>query len=81
MLPYAKRGLRLARLRPSPKKEKLSHCLKRSAVLVMLNLFASFVLALWLVWFFARMENVTRSGTRRSRGNAGSSILDRVHWR
>ncbi len=47
----------------------------------MLNLFASFVLALWLVWFFARMENVTRSGTRRSRGNAGSSILDRVPWR
>ncbi len=42
----------------------------------MLNLFASFVLALWLVWFFARMENVTRSG-----GNAGSTILDRAHWK
>jgi hypothetical protein len=76
MLPNAKRGLRLARFRTSPKKERLSHCLKRPANLVMLNLFASFVLALWLVWFFARMENVTRSG-----GNAGSTILDRVHWK
>jgi len=77
MLPYAKWGMRLQGFAP-PQKEKLSHCLKRSADLVMPNLFASFVLALWLVWFFARMENVTRSGTRRSRGNAGSSILDRV---
>jgi hypothetical protein len=74
MLPYAKRGLRLARLRPSAKKEKLSHCLKRSADLVMLNAFASFVLVLW---FFARMENSREA----ARGKAGSSILYRVPWR